>query len=196
MEKTQPSTSGAMRIVITGPESCGKTTLSKRLSAHFNCQWIPEYARGYVENLDRPYTYDDVEIIAKQQIKEYHLSTPDNALVIYDTALIITRVWFDFVFNRIPQWLDEAILTLPYDLYLLCYPDIEWEPDPVRENKYDRRLLFNTYKDLLEANQFQYRVITGQGDTRTQLAIQEIEKYYNNFSYEPPEYLSNFRRHH
>lgn len=185
-----------MRVVITGPESCGKTTLSKRLSAHYKCEWIPEYARGYVENLDRPYTYDDVEKIARQQINEYHLHSPGNSLVIFDTALIITRVWFDFVFDKVPQWLDEAILSLPYDLYLLCYPDIEWEPDPVRENKYDRLLLYNTYKNILEANQFSYRIITGQGEARTRLAIQEIENYSNPISYEQPEYQSNYRRNH
>ena len=32
-----------------GPESTGKTTLSKQLAAHYNDEWIPEFARDFLQ---------------------------------------------------------------------------------------------------------------------------------------------------
>ena len=57
------------KIVIIGPESTGKSTLSQELAAHFNAPWVPEYAREYIDQLDRPYTFDDLLAIAKGQVK-------------------------------------------------------------------------------------------------------------------------------
>ena len=63
-------TSNINRIVITGPESTGKTALAQALSEKYGAHWIPEYARHYVENLDRSYDFDDVVAIAKHQMAE------------------------------------------------------------------------------------------------------------------------------
>ena len=57
------------RILITGPESTGKTELAYYLSRHTGGRVVPEYARKYVQNLQRPYTYEDVLTIAERQSK-------------------------------------------------------------------------------------------------------------------------------
>ena len=41
--------SDCLKIVVFGPESSGKTTLSKKLAAHYNALWIEEYAREYLQ---------------------------------------------------------------------------------------------------------------------------------------------------
>ena len=56
-----------IKIVVTGPESCGKTEIARYLAGVFNAEYIPEYARRYIGELDRPYTYRDVEHIARVQ---------------------------------------------------------------------------------------------------------------------------------
>ena len=51
MEKAleqQPST--CIKVVLFGPESTGKTTLSKALADHFGTLWVAEYAREYLQN--------------------------------------------------------------------------------------------------------------------------------------------------
>lgn len=127
-------------IVITGAESTGKSTLTEQLALEFNAVCIPEIAREYVQNLKRRYTYFDVEKIAKQQIlqlnKELEKQTP---LIFLDTWLIITKVWFEVVFKKEPDWLNKAIHDVYIDLYLLCDTDIPWIPDPVRENGGENR---------------------------------------------------------
>jgi nicotinamide riboside kinase len=58
------------RIAITGPESTGKSTLAAMLADHYQTIWIPEFARSYIDGLGRDYTYEDVEIIALEQMKQ------------------------------------------------------------------------------------------------------------------------------
>ena len=55
------------KIVFTGPECSGKTTLSKEIAKHFNLVWVQEYARQYLENLERSYNYYDLKKIAQGQ---------------------------------------------------------------------------------------------------------------------------------
>jgi NadR type nicotinamide-nucleotide adenylyltransferase len=37
------------RIVVTGPESTGKTTLAQGLAERLATTWVPEYARAYLD---------------------------------------------------------------------------------------------------------------------------------------------------
>src|SRR4030042_3934614 len=122
-------------IVITGPECTGKSSLAMDLAEYYNTVYIPEYARTYVENLGRPYQYSDLEIIAHNQVEELEENKSNaNKLLIIDTYLIITKVWFDVVYKRCPEWINERLLLHEIDLFLVCNTDIPWKPDSVREN--------------------------------------------------------------
>ncbi len=136
-----------MRIGIIGPESTGKTTLAKEIAERYHGTYVAEYAREFVERKGTTeVTYEELCEIAKEQIKE--LEIRDEGLVVYDTELIVTKVWFDYAFGHWPEWLDEAIKKYPMDLYVLLYPDIPWVPDPARSNGSDqiRLELFERYK--------------------------------------------------
>jgi NadR type nicotinamide-nucleotide adenylyltransferase len=141
------------KIVICGPESTGKTTLCRELAEHYQTTWVPEFAREYIGRLNRKYTYDDVEIIAKKQIQQWEsISHDENNLVFFDTGLIITKVWFSEVYNKVPFWLENELTNYKPDMYLLCYYDIEWEFDTIRENGNDeqRAYLFAKYLEEIK----------------------------------------------
>lgn len=165
--------------MITGAESTGKSTLTQGLAQYFGAPWIPETAREYVENLHRHYTYEDVEKIALLQItrlEECRLSRVP--LIFADTWLIITKVWFDVVYNKIPDWMEKAIIHTPVDLFLICEPDIPWIPDPVRENGGEKRiLLHHRYLEEIKKYHFNYRLIGGKDDQRLQTAIHEVKQF-------------------
>jgi nicotinamide riboside kinase len=55
-------------ITIVGPESSGKSTLGEYLAKELKATFVPEYARKYLENFERPYDFEDLEIIAKGQL--------------------------------------------------------------------------------------------------------------------------------
>ena len=172
-------------IVVTGPESTGKSTLCQQLAEHFHSEYIAEYARDYVAERDYKYTYEDVEHIARhqhehlkqriEQIKNTPSSTDEPYLLFVDTHLIITKVWFEKVYGREPEWIAEAIAQSPVDLYLLCQPDTPWEYDPVRENPNIRPELYARYKQLIEQHDFPYEEVSGLGEKRLKCALQKLK---------------------
>ena len=165
------------RIVILGPESTGKTALCKKLSEYFSTIWVPEYAREYVENLNRPYNYNDLVKISEKQIKEFNNNFNDaNKFIFFDTYLIITKVWFQVVYHKYPSWLDNEIKKSKIDLFLLCNTDIEWEPDVARENPDNREELFNIYKNELEKYNFNYKIISGISEERFEKAVKYLKE--------------------
>ncbi len=167
-----------IKIVVTGPESTGKTNISDYLARELDAVWIPEYARYYVSSLREKYSYSDIEHIARKQIEDYmKYSGEGHDLVIFDTWLIITKVWFEVVFGKYPEWIDQKIEELPMDLYLLCSPDIPWEPDDVRENGNESRTsLFNRYKEEIEALDVPLRIISGSGPDRFRMALDAVQE--------------------
>lgn len=169
-------------IAVVGPESTGKTELCQALAAVFGCGWIAEYARTYVERLDRPYTYADVEQIARVQMLELRQRQNEQShggLLLVDTDLIITKVWFTHVYKQVPTWIDTAIADEKIDFYLLCKPDIAWQYDPVRENEHLRDFLYDWYKREIEQTGTPYAEIGGVGNARTQTAIAAIGKQFD-----------------
>jgi len=164
------------RILITGPESTGKSQLAETMSSIYKGICIPEYARSYLEGLDRPYGYSDVEHIGLQQVREYEQADQAQGWVFFDTWLVITRIWFQVVYNRVPEWMDRKISEACFDLVLLCAPDIPWIPDPLRENGGKmRERLFELYKAELNRYQMNWKLVTGTGEDRIRLAGQLID---------------------
>ncbi len=168
-------------FVLTGPESTGKSDLSLQLSEHFNGWVVKEYARHYVENLSGEYTFEDVELIARQQIVDYNRALNKSGKeqpVFFDTFLIITKVWFEEVFNCCPLWLHQAIQTYKIDYALLCAPDLPWAADGVRENPHLRAYLFDRYAMELDYYGIPYNIVRGQGEKRLLNAISIVEAFH------------------
>lgn len=168
------------KIAITGPESTGKSTLSELLANYFNTQWVPEYSRDYLAGLDRPYNMDDILKIAQGQVeRENELVLKANKYLFCDTELINTKIWSIHKYNTCPKWIVDSIKTHIYDLYLLCYVDIPWEDDPLRENPREREFFFNWFKKELEAYGFPYIIIKGNIFQRTEDAIKNIHRFFD-----------------
>ena len=171
------------KIILCGAESTGKSTLAKQLAKYYHTTFIPEYARKYVENLNRDYNYNDIEHIARMQVKQIQEYLPKaNNFLFIDTGLIITKVWFQEVFKQYPYWLDEIILqTLP-DFYLICANDLAWKNDPVRENgsKERREYLTSKYIQEIKKNKVPYSIIKGKDKERLINAINIIDNIKNN----------------
>ena len=76
--------------------------------------------------------------------------------------MIVTKVWFDYAFHQVPEWLEEAIKAYPMDVYLLTYPDLPWTQDGARYNGSDamRQELFKRYESEIQALDIPYYIIT------------------------------------
>lgn len=151
-------------IAIIGPESCGKSTLAEKLvREHPGWILIPEAAREMVERQGYQYTEQDVLQLAREQIaqelKIREKKGIKDQVAVFDTELIITKVWMLDKYGYCPEWIEQHILQHPHDEYLLCYPDIPAEPDPARENTDRREELFSWYEQELKKINANYKII-------------------------------------
>ena len=144
-----------LKIIVTGPESSGKTTLCKALSKHFKIPFSKEYAREYLNPLIRDYTKEDLIKIAKGQLK----SEKNSSLL--DTDLITIKIWSNYKYGSCDNWILEQIETQKTEnrFYLLCKPYIAWKADPLRENPTNRKHLFEIYKKELKKLNHNYCIV-------------------------------------
>lgn len=172
-----------LNIVITGPESTGKTHLAKQLAKRYNTLWSPEYARSYLNTLKNPYKEDDIITIAKGQLAQHKedLKKVDN-LLFSDTGLVVLKIWSDYKYGRCNPWIIEELSKETHTFYLLCQPDIPWVADPLRENPNDRHQLFSLFKTTLQGHNLPFAEVYGEGDIRLKKAIEIIDDYYKKYS--------------
>ena len=162
------------RLAVTGPESTGKTRLSLELSRRLNLPWVAEYARDYISQLGREYSFDDVTKIARAQLASITAMIDRQGAVVSDTELLVTAIWQEVRFGKLDPWIAENIARQPFDLYLLCAPDIPWEFDPLREHPEMREELFIIYREKLVALKLPFVVVEGLGEDRYQRALASI----------------------
>lgn len=172
-----------IKIVIIGPESTGKSTLTQELANHFNEPWVKEYAREYIEQLKRPYNYPDLLKIAKGQValEEKYAPKADRYLFC-DTDLHVMQIWSNHRFGKTHSWTLQQIKKRRYDLYLITDIDIAWEEDPLREHPDPemREYFLNLYISIISETGVPFIILRGDLQTRLKTAMTEIKKYFDN----------------
>ncbi len=168
-----------LKIAVTGPESTGKSALTRALALHYNGDINEEYAREYIAHLNRAYSYDDILVIARKQIENEVMvcSGSSKEFVFCDTELLVTKIWCLHKFEKCHGWIEDMIERNTYDLFLLCNIDLPWEFDVQREHPHLRDYFFRWYKHELEQYQFPYFVVSGNGGKRLENAIEIIDNY-------------------
>jgi NadR type nicotinamide-nucleotide adenylyltransferase len=168
-----------IKIAVTGPESSGKTTLAKALALHYKTACVPEFSRLYLANRGNVYDEADLLEIAKGQYNwELAYARDAKRLLICDTDLLVVKIWAEVRFQECHPWIDRQLNLHPYDLFLLCKPDIPWEPDPQRENPHDREVLYQRYWKVLSGMNANFLEINGpEREQRLNLAVAGIDKF-------------------
>lgn len=170
----------AKKILITGPESTGKSSLVKSLAYFFQATYVEEYAREYIKLIKRDYIEEDLLEIAKGQIqREYKALKKTEKLVFFDTDLTVIDIWSREKYGKTHPWILEEMRKRAYDLYLIPDIDLEWTFDPQRENPNDRDRLIKLYQQSFEIRNIPYHMVRGQGEERTQNAIELIRRELN-----------------
>lgn len=166
------------RIVLTGPESTGKTTMAQQLAAHFHTNWVEEYGRDYFVMHGGIREIADLSRIAEGQVRlEEEALLKANKLLICDTDLIVTQVWSEIYFKDCPQDVIDLSYTRRYDLHLLMDIDIPWEDDGTREFPQLREWHFKRLKEELDQRRLPYVIISGSFEERLQACIQAVNKH-------------------
>lgn len=169
------------RIVVTGSESTGKTTLAADLARHYDTAWVPEFARVYLDEkaaaTGQPLDAGDVEPIARGQIaaEDRGMSAP-RGLVVLDTDLVSTTVYSRHYYGSCPEWIERAARARRGDLYLLCDIDVPWIADPQRDRGDMRAHMHRLFVDALVALGAPFVTIRGSWAERRAAAIAAVER--------------------
>jgi len=170
--------------VLTGPESCGKTTLAQDLSGALGAPLVAECSRPYLQEkmaANARFHYREADLLAiaqaQQQAEQAQLvGKPD--WVVCDTDLLVIIVWSEVRFGHCHGEIVETFLRVneanPRH-YLLCDSSIPWEPDPLRENPKDRAELFALYEQKLAYFDLHYTVMRGDKAQRLEQALALID---------------------
>lgn len=166
------------KVVIIGPESTGKSTLSQGLAAHYSEPWVPEFARDYLLELDRPYRFEDLLEMARGQIEwENKRAREAREMLFCDTDLRVIKIWSEHKYGRTHHWIDQQIQKRKYDLYLLTDIDIPWQDDPLREHPDPemRKYFMRLYEQVLVSSGVPWEKISGGPEDRLKAGIAVIE---------------------
>lgn len=181
-EKYRQEPSDIIKVVLFGPESTGKTTLSEQLAIHYNTVWVPEYAREYLQdkwnNEGKTCEPSDLLPIAEGQMKlENALSKNATKVLICDTDLLETKVYSEaYYIGHCDTILEKYALENSYDLYLLTYIDIPWEKDDLRDKPNEREKMFLYFKETLEKYNKNFITLKGSKKERFTTATNYIDK--------------------
>ncbi|MCM4156352.1 ATP-binding protein [Gramella sp. AN32] len=181
-EKLAQRPSSCLKIVLFGPESTGKTTLSQQLSVYFQEPLVPEFMREYLQQVwDKEKRIcqpkDMIPIAEGQMHAENRLSAAADQLLICDTNLLELKVYSEAYFEGYcePKLLKHA-LNNQYDLYFLTYIDCPWIPDDLRDKPHDREGMFQRFEHELKQFNLPYIILKGDSETRLKKAIEAINQ--------------------
>ncbi len=180
--KLKQKSSDLIKVVVFGPESTGKTTLSQQLARHYHTVWVPEYAREY---LQKKWDHErktcepkDLLPIAEGQIRlENEKSKTATDILICDTDLLETKVYSEaYYLGHCDPLLEKYALQNTYNLYLLTYIDMPWVGDDLRDKPDERENMFAYFKETLEKHNRNFVILKGDKKTRLEKAVSEIDK--------------------
>ncbi|WP_417443100.1 AAA family ATPase [Joostella sp.] len=188
-EKLKQESSDIIKVVMFGPESTGKTTLAKALAAHYNTEWVAEYAREYLqEKWDRERKTcepkDLIPIAEGQMELENRLSKKATKVLFCDTDILETKVYSEAYYTgTCDPILEKYALENKYDLYFLTYIDIPWVKDDLRDKPDAREEMFSYFKDALDTYDRNYVLLKGDLETRLKIAIKHVDKLIKDNDY-------------
>ena len=158
-----------IRVVVTGSECTGKTTLAEELARELRTVMVPEFARRFVVDAGRSPTVGDVESIARGQLAaEEAAATKARRVLVLDTDLLSTVIYSRHYYGGCPGWIEEEASRRAGDLYLLADIDVPWRPDGVRDRGHRREEMQRLFRDELERRRLRFVDVTG--DPRRRLA--------------------------
>lgn len=167
-----------IRVVVTGSECTGKTSLAKALSEQFGTPYVPEYAREFVREKGESPVHRDVAAIARGQVAlEDSLIAGAPRVLIQDTDLLSTVVYSRHYYSDCPGRVEEALADRGADLYLLADIDVPWVADGDQRDRGERREEMHAlFRQALVERGLRFVEVSGSRGERLRLAVDAIDK--------------------
>lgn len=149
-------------------------------------EFAQQVVDGWQLTVDREKAYQDQSAHTPRQPSTDNRQHPsaNRQLLFLDTDMYVMKVWCEYVFRDCHTWILNRIAERPYDLYLLCKPDLPWVKDELREypDEKPRQELYHIYRDLLIHQQTPWVEISGSHGERLARAVEAVDGMMTNRS--------------
>ena len=132
------------RVLFLGAESTGKTTISEKIWVDSKCLLIPEFGRAFYEEVKGDLMYEDMLMIAKEQLLDEHAALEycyqtnnPHPFILCDSSPLTTLFYCDEIFGVHPYELGDLAhrTRSDYDYIFYCLPDFPMVQDGTRQNE-------------------------------------------------------------
>jgi NadR type nicotinamide-nucleotide adenylyltransferase len=175
----------AKKVVLVGSESTGKSTLSQDLAKHYKTVWVPEYGRTHWEarlpkGADFVWSEKDfIKIAVEQNRHETELISEANKVLICDTDVFATSIWFERYMNYKPKIIDDLAAQSEPSLYILTDVDTPFEDDGTRDGEHLRVWMHRRFVDELTKKNVPWISVSGSRSERLKQAVKAIDALIN-----------------
>ena len=193
----------AIRIILVGSESSGKTTLADSLATHFRARggvwektlWVPEYGREYTELLlaqqgviendpqapvhSAEWTAEDFANIAvEQQRLENDAAAAGSPVLFCDTDAFATRLWERRYLGDASTAAFDAVPELPpRGLYLISdIAGVQFEQDGIRDGEDYREAMQRWLEEELTVREQPWALVGGDAEQRLAASIRLVDE--------------------
>jgi HTH-type transcriptional repressor of NAD biosynthesis genes len=173
------------RVVLMGPESVGKSTLTINLAKYFETNYVEEWGRTVFENNGNTISLDDFIPISKgrQELEDLKVKE-SNKLIFCDTEDITTYLFSKMFYPKTYKQIENYFLKVldekeNYDLYLLLKSDCDGIQDGTRQFLEERKDHYELIKKELVNKKCNFFEIGGDWDKRLLDSIKIIKSEFN-----------------
>jgi len=163
----------ARRVLITGTESCGKTTLVKYLAKIFHTSWSEELGRYYpnkhLGNNDKLLSSEDffrIAFLQQMQDEEALALRSANKIVFFDSDAVVTQYYCGLYTGSYNIEIEKFVDPSKYDVVLVLTPHVKWVADGMRY-KSDKIERMRLHEQL-------YKMYVDRGFERILMVIDEV----------------------
>ena len=166
------------RICFYGPESTGKSTMSRRMAEIYRTEFVPEVSREFISSND--FTTDDIIRIAHAQTQRILEKTLiANKFLFCDTDLITTEIYCRHYLKKVPDVLFGLEREIVFDRYFLFDIDVPWVSDGLRDLGDRRHEMFEIFRMELEKRNIKYELLKGDFSSREERLIHEMNLFFS-----------------
>ena len=142
------------------------------MAKFYKVPFVEEVAREYLTNLGGIHKFEDLERIAKLQQKA--INARNETIVFCDTDLLTIKIWAEDKYNKTINWVEKTLPQNQPQLYILCFPDLPWEPDPLREDMGRLDVIYKKYLFEIKKSGVPFIIAKGKGEKRVSDIISKL----------------------
>lgn len=170
------------KVAIVGTESCGKSTLAKKLAKLYNTTFVEEVGRKYCDKYSNKLTKEMFDLIAMEHfLEQEEKTTHSNKVIFVDTEAIVTQFYLNKYFpGEKSQLIEEIAKIQNYDLIIFLEPDVEWVEDGLRNEGHEETRKQNNeeMKKMFRERGINFVSINGNYEERFNKSREFVDKLF------------------